>query len=99
MPLYGRITHNIRDKMIPSVERHKFLEVGAQRRDDTRLKEPNPNGVSLSQVENMVDTHGVKGGGRESVYKTVHVLHAEPWGRDIVVGACIACFKTGVCIS
>ena len=35
----------------------------------------------MSQAENgVVDTHGVKGGGRESFYKTTHVLHAEHHG-------------------
>ena len=31
-------------------------------------------------MEHVVDTHGVKGGGRESFYKTTHVLHAEHHG-------------------
>ena len=48
---------------------------------NTRLIEPNHNGASLSQAENgVVDTHGVRGGGRGSFYKTTHVLHAEHHG-------------------
>ena len=71
----------IRDKLIPWSERHKFLGVGARKSKNTRLIEPNHNGASLSQAENgVVDTHGIRGGGRESFSKTTHVLHAEHHG-------------------